>query len=293
MKNNAQTWARLTRLDLQDLSISLGNAALEELRHWPANGEGRLIKEQTEKITRSLERAFDQNDNFTFDVLQDVADRLSHVAEIPFYREFLANKIYSNRKGDTSTYDVAISGSHRRVAGFVEAHRPPRAISRAARQEKLPPPPPSTIEDIGDPPLSEVVPTQQSAPLQFTVLNGKLQLKKQSAKSKAEDRKIISLGKVSLQDDSNTLLNSLRETNADPRLSLAVAGIRDTLASDADVIRLGMLSISCEAMCRKFSDQLSDIVSSQLEALSTNLSLFVAQFPECSGSLRMRARQPP
>lgn len=280
MKNNAQTWARLTRLDLQDLSISLGNAALEELRHWPANGEGRLVKEQTEKITRSLERAFDQNDlNFTFDVLQDVADRLSKVLEIPFYREFLANKIYSNRKGGTSTYDVAILGSHKRVAGFVEAHRPPRVVSRAARQEKLPPPP-STIEDIADPPLSEVVPTQQSAPLQFAVLNGKLQLKKQSAKSKAEDRKIISLGKASLQDDSNTLLNSLRETNADPRLSLAVAGIRDTLASDADVIRLGMLSISCETMCRKFSDQLSDIVSSQLEALSTNLSLFVAQFPE-------------
>lgn len=280
LKNNAQTWARLTRLDLQHLSISLGNAALKELPRWPANGQGRLVKAETEKITRTLERVFDQKDlNFTFDVLQDVTDSFSGISAVPFYKKFLAEKIYEDRKGNILSYDLAISRLHENVARFVHANRPPRPTIKVIRQEKVSPPPAAVENDV-EQPLSEVVPAQQSAPLQFTVTNGKLRLKKQSAKSKAEDRKSITLAKASLQDDSNALLLSLRETNADPRLSVAVSGIRDTLSSDADVIRLGMVSVSCETLYRKFADQLSDIVSAQLEAFSTNLSLFVAQFPE-------------
>lgn len=70
---NIHTWTRLTRFDLQHLSISLGNAALEELSSWPVNGDGRTVKALTEQITRTLDGTLDRRDlNYSFDIIEDV-----------------------------------------------------------------------------------------------------------------------------------------------------------------------------------------------------------------------------
>lgn len=278
---NIHTWTRLTRFDLQHLSISLGNAAMEELSSWPVNGDGRTVKALTEQITRTLEGTLDRRDlNYSFDIIEDVISKFNEIRENGFYQKSISKKPYVDRKGVASNYEEALSSKLQRFVDFVGANRPPRPVPKVIRAE-APAKPPATAPDVLPlHSLSEVVPAQQSAPLKFEVRDGQLRTKRQTAKSAAEDRKSITSAKAALQYDANSLLGSLGETNADPRLSAAISEIRDILSSDADVIRLGIVSLSCDSLVRKFSEQLPDIVSAKLEAFSTSLSLFVGQFPE-------------
>lgn len=277
---NIHTWARIARFDLQYLSVSLGNAAIQELANWPANGDGRKVKDLTEKITRSLESTFDRRDlNYSFDVLEDILAKFQEIKSNEFYITFLANKSYRDRKGSISTYEEMLTVELRTLVSFINDNRPPRSAVKSSGKDraKLAKSPSDT------PPLStltSVVPAQQSAPLQFEVKDSRLRLKRQPAKADAEDRRNVTLARAALQSDANALLIALSETNADPRLSGAITEIRDVISSEADVIRLGLISLTCENFVVRFSEQLPDVVSAKLEGLSASLSLFVSQFAE-------------
>lgn len=277
---NIHTWTRLTRFDLQHLSISLGNAALAELPNWPRNGDGRAVKALTEQITRSLEATFDRRDlNHAFDILEGAISGFREIQENPFYQKSLANKLYSDRKGRATSYSEALSLPLQKTVEFLKSNRPPRPVLKTIKPDRPPKPTPAP-DDLAIDRLSEVVPAQQSAPLKFEVKNGQLRTKRQSAKANSEDRRNIALARSAIQDDANSALAALRETNADPRLSVAISEIRDVLASDADIIRIGIVSLTCDSLVRKFAEQIPDIVSARLEAFSASLSLFVSQFPE-------------
>jgi hypothetical protein len=278
---NVHTWTRITRFDLQNLSISLGNAAMGELKNWPQNGDGRKVKDLTEQITRTLEATLDRRDlNYSFDIIEGVIERFRKIQENPFFQEFIARRIYRDRKGNTTTFEEALSAPLQKFTDFVTANRPPRPTTKTVKDDTSAEPPAKVQDQAELPQLADVVPAQKSAPLQFEVRNSRLYTKKQTAKADAQDRRNITSAKSALQHDANSVLEALRETNADPRLSSAVAEIRDIISTDSDIIRLGIVSLSCDSLVSKFNDQLPDIVSAKFEAFSASLSLFVGQFPE-------------
>lgn len=267
---NIHTWGRIARLDLQHLSVALGNAALQERKNWPPNGEGRLVKATSEKILRSLEQAFERGDiNFVFDIIDESVKNLLYLSELSFYSQFIADKKYRDRKYYQTTFRDTFSDSLPKYSTFIAANRPPK---------KFAPAPINAPDDLPD--VSKIVPAQKSAPMKYAVVNGKLQLKRQSARVSAEDRQMVSQGRAALQDDANSIIQSLAGSNADPRFLAAFGEIRDVLAADSDVIRLGMLSVSCNSLVTRFHEQLPDIVGAKLDAFDTNLGMFVSQFPD-------------
>lgn len=276
MRENVHTWARLARLDLYNLSISLGNASLEELPKWPANGDGRAVKATTEKITRTLDRTFDRRDlNFSFDVIDKAILLFNEIADNAFFKQHLSHKPYIDRKNRSSTYGAAIVQGLPPLQSYIVQNRPSKAdfLQGHARPQKH-------IAASEDDKLGDLVPPQRSAPIQFAVLNGKLQVKRQSARPLPEDRHLLEAGKSALQNDATSLIQSLEETNADPRLSLALSEMRDILSSDADIIRLGMMSTTCESLIQKFADQIPEVAGAKLEAFGANLAMFVSHFPD-------------
>ncbi|WP_324827066.1 hypothetical protein [Qipengyuania zhejiangensis] len=257
-------------MDLQHLSVALGNAALQERKNWPSNGDGRLVKATTEKILRSLERAFERGDiNFALDIIEESIMMLTELSDIPFYSELIADKKHRDRTYNLKTFRETVSLRLPIYSKYIASNRPPR---------KLAPTPIEAQEDLPD--VSKIIPAQKSAPLKFAVANGMLQLKRQSARISADDRQMVSHGRSALQDDATSIIHSLAGSNADPRFLVAFGEIRDVLAADSDVIRLGMLSVSCNSLVSRFHEQLPDIVSARLDAFDTNLSMFVSQFPD-------------
>lgn len=276
MQKNIHTWARLTRLDLQNFSISLGNAALEELANWPPNGDGRAVKAATETITRKLDHTFDRTDlDFILDNLKFSIEKLSELSENSFFNKYIHEKKYTSRRGEQSTYGNFIAEAFPSFLKTIRQNRPKSA-------PKPPVPQPTVARPVEPkmPPIGEVVPAQHLAPLQFTVINGKLHLKRQISRSSDENRSLLNYGRTALQDDATAILSTLSQTNVDPRFTLAFTEVRDILRTDADIIRLGMLSNTCDALTRRFSEQLPEIVSARVEAFSTNLIMFVSQFPD-------------
>jgi hypothetical protein len=236
------------------------------------NGDGRTVKALTEQITRTLDGTLDRRDlNYSFDIVEDVIFKFKEIGQNGFYQKSVAKKTYVDRKGVASTYEEALSSKLQRFVDFVGANRPPRSAPKVIKAETPAQSAAAAPDELPLHSLSEVVPAQHSAPLKFEVRDGQLRTKRQNAKAAAEDRKSVSLARAALQHDANSVLGSLGETNADPRLSVAISEIRDILASDADVIRLGIVSLSCDSLVRKFSEQLSDIVSAKLEAFSASL----------------------
>lgn len=267
---NIHTWARVVRLDLEHLCVSLGNAVLEERKNWPLNGDGRVIKATTEKILRSLERAFERGDvNFALDIIDESITMLIELEKMSFFSEKIAGKKYRDRTYSQTTFDNTISEKLPELSKYIASNRPPR---------KLPPTPVKSPDELPD--VNKIVPAQKSAPMMYAVVNGKLQLKRQSARVSGEDRQMVAHGRSALQSDANSIIQSLADSNADPRFLAAFGEIRDVLASDSDVIRLGMLSVSCNSLVARFHEQLPDIAGAKLDAFDINLSMFVSQFPD-------------
>lgn len=59
-----------------------------------------------------------------------------------------------------------------------------------------------------------------------------------------------------------------------------VEGLQCKLESEQDIIQLGMMNISCEAVCKAFSDELPTAVSSLIHAHTVGINMYLAQFPD-------------
>ncbi|MCW2389923.1 hypothetical protein M2333_002969 [Sphingobium sp. B11D3B] len=85
MKNNLQTWTRLRRLRLQELSIGIGDKAMAALKHWPLSGEGRQVKAGTERLLAGLHATHDRDVHYAFDNLARAMTELQLISDNPFF----------------------------------------------------------------------------------------------------------------------------------------------------------------------------------------------------------------
>jgi hypothetical protein len=275
---NLQTWTRLARLDLQTLCVKIGNAALAQIRNWPESGEGRQVKEETEKIMVLLDRTHSRKDILhSFEILDQVMTKLKKIETNRFFQSHISEKMFVDRAGKTISFGQSIRDS---VTSFdtVSAHRPARVTSTQSERREAPP----KKDTEGNEPkqLSEIVPPQQEAPLQFEVSDGKLRVRPQKPKPDNHDLHNIKSAKLALEEGVERLLASLSESNCDPRLLQAIEEIENTIRSETDVIKLGIANVTCEYLFHEFAQELPAVAAAQFRGLNTAIGMYVSQFPE-------------
>jgi hypothetical protein len=275
---NLQTWTRVARLDLQTLCVNIGNAALAQLKYWPESGEGRQVKEATEEIMILLDGTHSRRDILhSFGVLDQVMARLREIEANLFFQSYISEKTFVDRGGRETSYGRAVRDS---VTSFdaVSAHRPARAPSAQSEGREAPP----KQDRLGNEPkqLSEIVPPQQEAPLQFEVSGGKLRIRPQKLKPNKSDLQNIRSAKLALEEGIERLIKSLSESNCDPRLLQAMGEVEQTVKAETDVIKLGIANLTCEYLFNEFAEELSAVAAAQFKGLHTAIGMYVSQFPQ-------------
>lgn len=292
-KINLHTWSRLTRFDLADLSSKIGHAALAVRTKWPTTGEGRQIKANTEKITRLLEGTHDQRDlNFQIDKLEEVVALFTEIRENQFFQSDISARKFVDRKGQKRNFGSAVDDHTDGFKSFVRKNRPPKSRKISKAENSKPPQSPKPLDrdenfalKVGD-----ITPDQQPGPLQFEFAEGILRLRRQASKTNPLDSENVSNARYSLTEDARGLLQSLSDTNCDPRITSIIQEVEAILDSDADIIRLGLINYTCDNLFSMFSDELPSITSARFMGLSTGIRLYVAQFPEWQRFLDNAAR---
>lgn len=127
-KLNLQTWARITRLDLQEIAAAIGNQSLANLRSWPETGEGRAVKASTEKMIRNLDHTFESSDlHFIFDNMESVVHELEKISHNSFYKSHIMNENYQTRSGKQEVFSDSVGAKITSVREFIRTYRPKKS----------------------------------------------------------------------------------------------------------------------------------------------------------------------
>lgn len=269
-------------VDLQDLTNGLGNAALKAIKFWPQNGEGRNVKASAERMSLMLDATHDRSGlEFHIDHLESVVSELKALQANMFFQEHVASQFYVDRKGKKLRFGEAVTDRISGFDNFMSINRPPRKSSRLATAKVIVslPAQKQTEEDFTSL-LKDLTPGQQPGPLQFEFRNGLLRLKQQRASATNSDAKNVANARSALLADGTALLACLSETNCDPRLLSAVEEIQSILDSDTDIIRIGLMSLTCDHLFVRFSEELSEVAAARFAGFSMGINLYVGQFPE-------------
>jgi hypothetical protein len=128
--------------------------------------------------------------------------------------------------------------------------------------------------------LDRIVPRQQVAPIQFSIVDGKIVVNSSSPKSKSEDRKNIKAALEHIMSSGEQLISNLENSNCDKRLLESVKELQSQLALDDNIIKIGLTNIACGVMGAQFQQELPDAINGMFNAYNASISMYAAQFPE-------------
>ncbi|TLX05680.1 hypothetical protein [Rhizobium sp. MHM7A] len=128
--------------------------------------------------------------------------------------------------------------------------------------------------------LSELVPEQKLAPVQFKIQEAFLTVDHLPATTSKQDTKSAESAREALVSQGKTVVEELRRSNCDTRFLETVISLQSKLQAADDIIQLGIMNISCVEMAKKYDAELSDAVSARLRAHLNSVNAYVAQFPD-------------
>ncbi len=128
--------------------------------------------------------------------------------------------------------------------------------------------------------LRGAVPRGVPSPIDFIISNGRLVVAKQRSAVDAEDEANVAASKSALLARGEKIVEELRRSNCDRRLLDSVVELQSGLASDGNLVQLGLINIFCEEMCAAFGTELSDALRGMLLGHTRGVSMYVAQFAD-------------
>lgn len=129
--------------------------------------------------------------------------------------------------------------------------------------------------------IRHVVPNDQGiAPIMFEISSGRIVIVAQKARILGEDAANISSAKSQLVANGAKIIGELEKSNCDPRLLDTINALQLQLASDENIIQLGISNIGTEKMFVAFAAEIPDAVVAMMEAHTTGIDMYVGQFPE-------------
>lgn len=137
-----------------------------------------------------------------------------------------------------------------------------------------------TQESLSLSDLDRIVPRQQVAPVQFDIVNGRIVIASRAPKTAEADRSNIQSALDHIRASGEQILRNLNNSNCDKRLLESVSELHSQLISDGNIVKIGLTNIACGIMGSQFQSELPAAITGMLNAYSSSISLYVAQFPE-------------
>ena len=128
--------------------------------------------------------------------------------------------------------------------------------------------------------LQKIVPVQQAAPAQFEVRNSKVVVVHANKPPQDTDLGNAAAALDHLKTAGENLVQSLLNSNCDGRLLTSVQDLRSQLASNENIVKLGLANLASETMCDEFRAELPDAIAAMFRSFTTAISQYVAQFPD-------------
>lgn len=128
--------------------------------------------------------------------------------------------------------------------------------------------------------LRKILPEQKIAPAQFDIVNQKLVVVPAEAVVHPDDSVNVSSARSSLIEQGDRIIQNLSQVNFDVKLKESLLALQESLCDGNDIIKLGMLTMTCEGVAKGLEEQLSSATSELLRAHTSGIRMYLAQFPD-------------
>ncbi|WP_298692981.1 hypothetical protein [uncultured Sphingomonas sp.] len=238
-------------------------ASKQEAR-WPDREEVVSLRNEAAHVGQMMDGAFASSPLAkAFAELQIAASALERLSSHPFFNVRLAKATPRAGQLNLSTLAELVSdlttGIRRDIATFESRPAYPRPTSKE---------------------LLSLLPAQQLGPVEFVVAGTILKINHRAAIAGDLDSANADRAREELIIRAVKLKEELEGSNFDKRLIELVADINERLKSRADIIALGIQSMTLQVYVNANSEELPGIVSAYLQAFSVTVAMYVAQFPE-------------
>ena len=128
--------------------------------------------------------------------------------------------------------------------------------------------------------LQEIVPKQQIAPAQFGIVNNRIVVVDRPPTTEEADRRNISAAHEHIQASGQELASTLDRSNWDKKLINSVKALHSQIVAGGNIIKIGLANMGCSIMAAQYQHELPDAVVAMLKAYTSDIAMYVAQFPE-------------
>lgn len=267
---NLETWRRITRIMLLDLTRELGDAAMATLPQWPSTGEGRQLKQACEYANRALFLTNTLRLKAGMAAIEVVVDELQKATETTYFAKHIANRRIKSGRWKGEQIGQVVEAALPPTATFIREHA--SEVRRLTENAEAA----ITRDDL----LATTVPEQQIGPLQFIVRDGVLRLARQE--DLVGDRNPVGAeeARVQLASDAAWLVENLSQANVDRRVVEIMQDMATNLSVSSNVVRVGIINVACENLVGLVVDELPSPVAAKWTSFSFGVSLYVSQFSE-------------
>lgn len=128
--------------------------------------------------------------------------------------------------------------------------------------------------------LLRIVPKQQEGPIQFAVKNDVITVVRRLPDIDEADRATVKATAEYLKGQGERLIEELRNSNCDRRLLERVRELHSQIVANGNIIIVALANNDSSTMAAGLHAELSDAINAMLVAYHSNISQYVAQFPE-------------
>jgi hypothetical protein len=180
----------------------------------------------------------------------------------PLERSIVATmRSYLSLEGGDITVGEALTGFRRYVEDF--------AVGEDAPPVQVP------FED-----LLRIVPKQQEGPIQFALVNDVITVVRRPPNVDDADRGIVAATAEHIKSSGERLIEEVRNTNCDRRLLQRVQELHARIVENSNIILIGLANDDCSTIAAGLQAELSSVVNAMLVGYHSNISRYVALFPE-------------
>lgn len=262
---------RLLHVEIKRIAQAIGIASLAYLDDWGTGGDGRAVKESTEKLSRLLSAApaFIITSRQQFEII----DELVSIRKNEFFLRFLSNLPSKRKNGPKSLIEWLDHFGDRLtvLAKQISIEEADFALEQTQRLAAL-------REEELRASLEEIPVEQKIGPIQFGFSGGILRLVNPESEIDLEDRVSVENAKDALLAIASVLLADMRAANCDKRFIITIEQLEADLRTSDNIILLGLNASVHQAIAGRLADELSDVVSGRLDVFLAGLQMYVSQF---------------
>lgn len=252
------------RLRTRRLANEIGVEAMKLMDHWPANGEGRAIKEATEQVSRLMDSGRVPSLPKAFSEQLAAANLLEGLLENQFFSVYIASK----KAQEPRSVGYSLGDAIRRIA--TESRQDIEDFENVIVVRK------PTSGEL----LRRITPPQKLGPIEFEFINNVLRIRHSASVPGMLDKANVEKAREALLGQGRILSAQLKNANVDGRICQLLEEVVSRIDNRQDVIALGIANVAIQLVVQECSHEIAEPTAVALKAFSINIAMYVAQFPD-------------